>query len=330
MADDQVVPSPPNGSGASATAGQSAATVDLVAVPVRHPWRWVAVVLLGVVFAQLIHLLFWTQAHRKAKNLPHLDWGVVGQYLFNPSILTGIKWTIILTIIAMTMGVVLGLLLAVMRMSGNPVLRSVAWIYIWFFRGTPVYVQILVWFALPSILDSISLGVPFWVSFGHWDPTKVITQLVAACLGLGLNEAAYMAEIVRAGLISVDEGQMEAAAALGLNRRKTVWRIVIPQAMRVIVPPTGNETISMLKTTSLVAAAGFAELLYTAQIIYARTYQIISMLVVACLWYLFMTSILMIGQYYIERYYAKGSSRQLPLTPIQKIRNLVGIGGTAA
>jgi len=302
---------------------------EIKAIPVRHPWRWVTIVILAVLFAQLIHFLFWTQAQRKAAHETNLDWSVVGSYLFDPSILNGVKWTIILTIMAMVIGVVLGLFLAVMRLSGNPILRSVAWLYIWFFRGTPVYVQILVWFNIASILSSISAGLPFWYSWGHASPTSVITQLVAACLGLGLNEGAYMSEIVRAGLISVDEGQVEAASAIGLSRGKTIWRIVIPQAMRVIVPPTGNETISMLKTTSLVSVIGFAELLYTAQIIYARTYQTMSLLVVVCIWYLFLTSILMSGQYYVERYYAKGSMRQLPLTPLQKIRALIGNGGTA-
>jgi polar amino acid transport system permease protein len=302
---------------------------EIKAIPVRHPWRWVFVAILIVLFAQLIHLLIVTQAHRRAHRQPNLDWSVVWQYMFDPSVLHGLMWTIALTIIAMFMGVSIGLVLAVMRMSTNPVLRSVAWLYIWFFRGTPVYVQLTVWFAVPAILDSLSLGVPFWYSILHTDPARVITQLVAACLGLGLNEAAYMSEIVRAGLISVDEGQMEAASALGLSRGKTMRRIVIPQAMRVIVPPTGNETISMLKTTSLVAAVGFADLFYVIQTIANRTYQVMSLLVVACLWYLIMTSILMSGQYYIERYYAKGSLRQLPPTPIQKLRSLIGIGGTA-
>jgi polar amino acid transport system permease protein len=311
---------------------------DLKAIPVRHPWRWVAVFIIGVLFAQLLHWLVWTQNARKhyinpstgkPAPKPNLDWQVVWQYLFDPAILKGIELTLILTVVAMVLGVGLGLVLAVMRLSGNPVLRSVAWVYIWFFRATPVFVQILVWFFLPAILDNFSVGVPFgW----HWlsiNPQTLITSFVAATLGLGLNEAAYMSEIVRAGLISVDEGQMEAASAIGLSRTKTMWRIVIPQAMRVIVPPTGNETISMLKTTSLVSAISVFELLYTAQIIYSRNYQQIPLLVVACIWYLIMTSVLMSGQYYIERYYAKGSSRQLPMTPIQKIRNLVGIGGTA-
>lgn len=293
---------------------------DIVAVPVRHPWRWVSVAILGVLFAQLVHWMVTTQA---------LKWNVFFSFLFDPRVLRGVAVTLLLTVIAMVMGIAFGLILAVMRVSGNPILRTVSWIYIWFFRGTPVLVQIIFWYNIPSVLKSISLGIPFGPSWFPHDSQTIITAFMAACLGLGLNEAAYMSEIVRAGLISVDEGQIEAASAIGLNRIKTMWRIVIPQAMRVIVPPTGNETISMLKTTSLASTIAVTELLYSVQLIYAVNYQTIPLLLVASAWYLFLTSVLMSGQYYVERYYAKGSSRQLPMTPIQKIRNLVGIGGTA-
>ena len=196
-----------------------------------------------------------------------------------------------------------------------------AWVYIWLFRGTPVLVQLVFWFAIPTVLQSVSLGIPFGPS---WlltdDPKTVITQFVAVCLGLGLNEAAYMAEIARAGILSVDEGQVEAASALGMTRIQSMRRIVLPQAMRVIIPPTGNETISMLKTTSLATIIAYDELLGTVQHIYSRTYQTIPLLIVASLWYLFLTSILTVAQYYIERRYARGSQRQLPPTPLQRIR----------
>jgi polar amino acid transport system permease protein len=293
---------------------------DLKAIPVRHPWRWVSIAILAVLAAQLIHWLVAT---------PQLQWNVFFNFLFDSRVLRGVAITLMLTVIAMTIGIGLGLILAVMRVSSNPILRTVSWLYIWFFRGTPVLVQIIFWFNIPSVLKSISVGIPFGPSWFPHDSQTVISAVVAACLGLGLNEAAYMSEIVRAGLISVDEGQIEAASAIGLNRIKTMWRIVIPQAMRVIVPPTGNETISMLKTTSLASVITVTELLYAVQLIYSVNYKTIPLLLVASAWYLFLTSILMSGQYYIERYYAKGSSRQLPMTPIQKIRNLVGIGGTA-
>ncbi len=287
------------------------------AVPVRHPGRWVSVVVLAVLVAMLGHF---------ALTNKQLKWSVVGKYLFDPSILHGIRITLELTIVAMFLGIVLGVLLAVMRLSKNPIVAGFGWIYVWFFRGTPVLVQLLFWFNLPAIVRVLSLGVPFGPSWFQTDPKTIITAFVAATLGLGLNEAAYMAEIARAGLLSVDEGQREAAEALGMSTTQTMRRIVLPQAMRVIVPPTGNETISMLKTTSLVSVIGVAELLYTAQIIYARTYQTIPLLIVASLWYLFITSVLTVGQYYVERYYARGSVRNLPATPIQKLRKRLGIG----
>jgi polar amino acid transport system permease protein len=292
---------------------------ELEAIPVRHPWRWVAAIVILVLLAQVAH---WTVTNSE------LEWGTVWSYMFSSSILTGVEHTIELTIIAMVMGVIIGVVLAIMRLSANPILRGVSWVYIWLFRGTPVLVQLLFWFNLPAVLHSISLGIPFGPSWFHTDPKTLITQFAAACLGLGLNEGAYMAEIARAGILSVDEGQTEAASALGMSRLQTMRRIVLPQAMRVIIPPTGNETISMLKTTSLVFAIGYAELLYSVQIIYDRTYQVIPLLLVASIWYLFLTSILTIGQYYLERYYARGAQRALPLTPIQKLRMFAAQRGT--
>jgi polar amino acid transport system permease protein len=183
-----------------------------------------------------------------------------------------------------------------------------------------VLVQLLFWFNLPAVLRSISLGIPFGPSWFHTDPKTLITQLIAVCLGLGLNEAAYMAEIARAGILSVDEGQVEAASALGMTRLQSMRRIVLPQAMRVIIPPTGNETISMLKTTSLAVIIAYTELLGTATNIYSTNYEIIPLLITVSLWYLFLTSILTFGQFYVERYYARGALRELPPTPLQKLR----------
>ena len=270
-----------------------------------------AAVVVLVLFAMFVHWLIATKG---------LHWDVVKHYVFSSTILQATKRTIILTFLAMLIGVVLGVLLAVMRLSQNPIVSGSAWLYIWFFRGTPVLVQVLFWFNLPAVMNSLSLGVPFGPSWFHTDPKTVITQFGAALLGLGLNEAAYMAEIARAGIISVDEGQTEAAQALGMTRLLTMRRIVLPQAMRVIIPPTGNETISMLKTTALVSVIGYAELTFTAQIIGSRTFQVIPLFLTISLWYLAMTSVLYVGQFYLERYFARGSARSLPPTPIERIR----------
>jgi len=288
---------------------------DLPVVPVRHPGRWIAAVVVLVLLAMLGHWLVATTG---------LHWDVVRHYLFNSSILTGVRRTIVLTIIAMALGIALGIVLAVMRLSPNPIVSGAAWLYIWFFRGTPVLVQLLFWYNLPAVMRSLSLGVPFGPSWLHTDPKTAITQFTAAILGLGLNEAAYMAEIARAGILSVDEGQNEAAQAIGMTRLQTMRRIVLPQAMRVIIPPTGNETISMLKTTSLVFAIGYMELLTTAQVIYGRTFQTIPLLLTASIWYIVLTSVLYVGQYYLERYFARGSAHALPPTPAQRIRFMVG------
>jgi polar amino acid transport system permease protein len=207
-----------------------------------------------------------------------------------------------------------------MRLSPNPVLAGTSWVYTWFFRGTPVLVQLIFWGFIAQLYPRLSIGIPFGPEFVGADSNKVIGIFTAAVLGLGLNEAAYMAEIVRAGLLSVDEGQTEAASALGMRRMQTMRRIVLPQAMRVIIPPTGNETISMLKTTSLVTIIGVADLLGAAQLIYGSNFKQIPLLVVASLWYLLITSVLSIGQYYLERRFARGSSRALPPTPLQRLR----------
>jgi polar amino acid transport system permease protein len=251
------------------------------------------------------------------------EWGVVGQYFTSSTILTGLVVTLELTVIAMVMGVFIGLILAVMRRSPVPVVSGLAWGYIWFFRGTPVLVQLLFWNFIAALYPRISLGLPFvGVAFIHGNANSLITPFIAACLGLGLNEGAYMAEIVRAGILSVDEGQGEAAQSLGMTRLQTMRLIVLPQAMKVIIPPTGNETISMLKTSSLASVISVQELLFSAQIIYGRTFQTIPLLLVASIWYLIVTSILTGCQFYLERYFAKGATRTLPPTPLQRLRVL--------
>jgi polar amino acid transport system permease protein len=242
---------------------------------------------------------------------PRFEWGVVRHYMTDPTILRGLVTTLELTALSMAIGIALGVLLAVMRLSPNPLVSGSAWVYIWFFRGTPVLVQILFWFNIAAIYPRFGIGLPFGgPQLTHLNFTTLITPFIAGVLALGLNEGAYMAEIVRAGLISVDEGQTEAAHALGMSRLLTMRRIILPQAMRVIIPPTGNETISMLKTSSLVSVIAAVDLLYAAQIIYARTYQVIPLLIVASLWYLICTTVLSIGQYYVERHYARGARGQ--------------------
>jgi polar amino acid transport system permease protein len=298
---------------ASATqvAEQRARPEAIRAVPVRHPGRWVAAAVIAVLLAMLVHNL--------ATNTRWNGW-IIRQYLFNNQVLHGVAATLWLTLIAMVVGVGGGVLLAVMRLSDNPVVSSSAWSYIWFFRGTPVLVQLIFWFSIGALFPTLSVGIPFGPSFHTWSTNSLITPFLASILGLGLNEAAYMAEIVRAGILSVDEGQTEAAAALGMRRLLIMRRVVLPQAMRVIIPPTGNETISMLKTTSLVSATGGFDLLVSVQRIYNANYKIIPLLVVASIWYLLATSLLTVGQYYMERYFARGSVRELPRTPPQRLR----------
>jgi polar amino acid transport system permease protein len=285
---------------------------NIKAIPVRHYGRWVAAVVIIAFLASIVY----------AFSQWDVNWGAIPDYFFDDQILKGVGMTVWITIASMVLGVVLGILLAVMRLSKNPVNAAIAWGYIWFFRGTPVYVQLLVWFNLGLIFHYINLG-PIYQD--EW--SDFMTPFLAALLGLGLNEAAYMAEICRAGLLSVDEGQTEASHALGMSHAKTLRRVVIPQTMRVIVPPTGNEVINMLKTTSLVATVQFYELLRYAQDIGQTSGAPVEMLFLAAAWYLLMTSVLSVGQYYLERHYARGSLRTLPQTPLQKIKaNLLSLG----
>jgi polar amino acid transport system permease protein len=269
------------------------------AVPVRHPGQWAATALVLVTGAAL--------ASSVARN-PRFEWGVVGDYLFSSRVLHGLVATLELTVIAMVIGIALGIVLAVMRLSPNRLLAGTSWLYIWVFRGTPVLVQLLFWNFIAALYPTLSLGVPFGgpVLF-QADANVLITTFVAATLGLALNEGAYMAEIVRAGIISVDAGQSDAALALGMTRLQTMRRIVLPQAMRVIVPPTGNETISMLKTTSLVSVIAYTDLLYSVQLIYSANFKQVPLLLVACIWYLVFTTLLSIGQHFIERRLARGA-----------------------
>jgi polar amino acid transport system permease protein len=284
---------------------------DIRAVPVRRPGRWVAGAIVLVLAVAIIHSI--------ATN-PRFEWDVVGEYLFSERILEGLRITLELTVIAMAIGIVLGVLLAVMRLSPNPLLSGGSWLYIWFFRGTPVLVQIIFWYFISALYPKIDIGIPFGPAFIHANANTLIHPFTAAILALGLNEGAYMAEIVRAGIISVEEGQADAAQSLGMTRLQTMRRIVLPQAMRVIIPPTGNETISMLKTTSLVSVIAVGDLLYAAQAIYAVNFETIPLLITASIWYLVCTSVLYVGQFYLERRYGRGAAREQPRTPLQRLR----------
>ncbi len=291
------------------------------AVPVRHPGRWISAVVVLVLGAYVVGTVVSSVAHDPTKE-GH-GWETVAQYFLNPLIVRGVWLTLVYTVLAMVVGIVLGVLLAVMRLSPNWVVAWVSWLYIWFFRGTPVLVQIFFWFNLNILISHIGVGIPFTSLWIQADTNSLITPFTAVLLGLGLNEGAYMAEIVRAGIISVEHGQTEAAMALGMDRLLLMRRIILPQAMRVIIPPTGNETISMLKTSSLAYIATGNELFTRTEQIATATYAVIEMLIVASIWYLIMTSVLTVGQYYIERYFARGAHRQLPMTPFQRFKRML-------
>lgn len=280
----------------------SPAAID--AVPLRHPWRWVAAVVIVILTVLFLY---------GAATNPAYGWGTFAKYLFDRRVTQGAWNTLQLTVYSMVLAIALGVILAVMRLSPNPVFRTVSWVYLWIFRGTPVYVQLVFWGLMPTIYKHIQLGVPFGPSFFHLDLQSLSIPFLLAVLGLALNEAAYMAEIIRAGISSVPEGQSEASTALGMPWGMTMRRTVLPQAMRVIIPPTGNEVISMLKTTSLVTAVPYTLDLYgiTSREIASRIFEPIPLLLVAATWYLAVTSVLMVGQFYLERHFSRGASRKL-------------------
>lgn len=273
-----------------------------MAVPLRHPWRISIAVALVFLLA-----LFIVDASQR----PDYGWAEVGKYLFDRRISQAAWVTLTLTIYAMIGAIILGLLLAIMRLSPNPVVKSIAWLYLWIFRGTPVYVQLVFWGIVALIYPVFTIGIPFmtpWITI----PNDVFTNLyITAVIGLALNEAAYMSEIVRAGLLSVDEGQEEASTALALSWGQTMRYVVVPQAMKIIIPPTGNEVISMLKTTSLVAAIPLSIDLYgVSRGISAVTFTPVPLLIVASIWYLLFTSVLMVGQHFIEKRFSRGTGRR--------------------
>jgi polar amino acid transport system permease protein len=286
-------------------------------VGARHPGRWVATVVVGVLLAMVLHSLVTN---------PRWEWDVVGQYLTWPSVLEGLWGTLRLTAAAAVIGFGLGTVLALMRLSRSPLLRGVSWGYTWVFRSVPLILQLLLWYNLAYLYPQITLGIPFGPSFTGFDTLDVIDKFGAAILGLGLSQAAYSAEIVRAGILGVDQGQHEAAAALGLPRSVQQRRIILPQAMRTIVPTAVNEIIGLVKGTSVVYVLAYNELFYIVGVIYGRNQRVVPLLVVAGIWYLVITTVLTVVQFYVERHYAKGALRQLPPTPLQRVRWGLGVG----
>ena len=299
--------------------------------PVRHPWRWVAIAVIALLSAMMANLIFTNSA---------FDWSFVFKAMVQTPVLRGLYvGTLLTTALAMAVGILGGVLTAVMRLSDNPVLSGVAWIFTWFFRGIPRYVLLATMGTLGILFQQgLGLGIPFdWKIMellglnGSWrfatlDANALFSGLFGAVLGLGLSEAAYMSEIARAGILSVDRGQAEAAEALGMSSGKSMRRIVLPQAMRVIVPPTGNETIAMVKDTSLLIALPLStELFFQLSSIGSRTFKTFPAFVAASIWYLIITSILMVGQFYLERHFGRGFGEKKPKN--KRFARGAGMGG---
>jgi polar amino acid transport system permease protein len=272
--------------------------------PLPHPWRYVSA---GIVIAFLAFIVL-SFAHAQ------IDWSVVKQYLTTETILIGLEHTVLISVLAMVLGLLLGVIFAIMRLSANPVTSAVAWLYVWLFRGTPVLLQLLLWFNLALVWPTLAIPGIYQDKTVH-----VITPFIAALLGLGVNEGAYLTEVVRAGVLSVDEGQWAAASTLGLSRLQTLRLIVLPQAMRVIIPPIGNESIGMLKFSSLASVISYSELLNQTQQIYFVNGAVIELLIVAAIWYLAATTVLTTIQYYVERYFGRGAQRVRPRSTGERI-----------
>jgi polar amino acid transport system permease protein len=295
---------------ATDTTTRPAPPEEIRAVPVRHPGRWIAAVVIGVLALMFVHMLVTN---------PVFQWGFMVDNMFSPPVLRGARTTLIMTVLAMLLGVLLGIIVAIMRLSPNPIVSAAAWGYVWFFRAIPRIVLLFFCANLGALYATYDLGIPFDQQIMGWlglsgdlrflglNGNQIFAGFTAGLLGLVLSEGAYMAEIVRAGIQSVDPGQTEAASALGMSRGKTMRRIVLPQAMRVIIPPTGNETIAMLKDTSLLIAVPVTtELNFQLRAIGSRTFQIIPMAVASILWYLALSSLLMVGQYFLEKRFSRG------------------------
>jgi polar amino acid transport system permease protein len=290
-------------------------THDVVALPLRHPGRWVAAAFVLLLVTGLVESL-WDNSN--------IDHETIASYFFDRRVLDGVVLTISLTGLSMALATVLAITLAVMRLSANPVLRVTSWTYVWFFRGTPLLVQVVFWGYLGLLYARLGLGLPFtsWTSASA-DTNVIVTPFVAGLLALALNEAAYSSEIVRAGLLSVDPGHVEAAHSLGMSPGYTLRRVVLPQAMRVIIPPMGNQTISMLKNTALLELIAVHELYTEVSLISSQNLRQVELLIVASIWYLLMTSVLSVPQYYLERRFGRGTAGGPSATPVQRLRGLV-------
>ncbi|GGU24017.1 amino acid ABC transporter permease [Streptomyces daghestanicus] len=306
-------PAAPPGAAAE-TPPAPADPATLKVVPARHPARWAAAVAVAVLLAQFGHGL--------ATN-PVWEWGVFADYVLSETIVHAVWVTLQLTAYATVLGFLLGTVLAFMRLSRSPLLSTAAWTYIWVFRSIPMIVQLVFWFNLSALYERLGLGVPFGPVLWSVDSDSLIGTIGAAVIGLSLHQAAYAAEIVRGGVVSVDQGQSEAAAALGLPRLRQIRRIVLPQAMRAILPTAGNEITGLLKGTSVVYVMAIGELFYQVQVVYGRNGRVIPLLLVATAWYVVLTSVLSVVQYYVERHFARGADRTPPPTPLQRLRRAV-------
>ncbi|WP_449488216.1 amino acid ABC transporter permease [Streptomyces purpurascens] len=280
-------------------------------VPRRRVGRLLSAAVALLLFAMVVNSVVRNRA---------FQWEVVGLYFTSGAVLDGLLLTLWLTGLVMVLGFLLGIPLAVMRLSDNPVLATLSWGFVWIFRSTPLLVQLLFWFNIGALYPTLGLGIPFGPQFVTVKTVNLLGPALTAVIGLTLHEAAYAAEVVRGGILSVDAGQTEAAQALGIGRARTLRRIVVPQAMRSIVPTAGNMLIGTLKGTSIVSVLAVHDLLYSAQLVYNQTYQVIPLLMVATLWYIAVTTVLSVGQFYVERHYARGAARALPPTPVQRLR----------
>lgn len=287
---------------------------ELRVVPARHPWRWVGTVLALVLVAQFIHGLVVN---------PGWDWPTFAQYFATATIVHAVGVTLQLTAYGTVLGFALGVVLALMRLSRSPLLQTVSWTYVWALRSIPLIVQLVFWFNVSYLYQRLDFGIPFGPSFFSIKTLNLFSPIGSAVIGLALHQAAYAAEIVRSGIISVEPGQLEAAAALGIPRLRQFRRIILPQAMRAILPNAANEVISLFKGTSVVYVMAIGELFYRVQVIYGRNARVVALLMVATVWYVVLSSVLSVIQYYVERHYARGSTRELPPTPLQRLRNRV-------
>ncbi|MET9180390.1 amino acid ABC transporter permease [Kitasatospora aureofaciens] len=278
----------------------------------RRPGQWIAAAVALLLAAMAVSSVIRNRA---------FQWDVVADWFTARSVLDGLALTLWLTAATLALGFALGTVLATMRLSTNPVLSTISWVYIWIFRSTPPLVQLLFFFNIGALYPTLGLGIPFGPEFLTVKTVNLIGPTLTAVIGLTLLETAYAAEVIRGGILSVDRGQLEAAAALGLGRWRVLRRIVVPQAMRAIVPTAGNMLIGALKGTSIVSVLAVSDLLYSVQLVYLQSYRVIPMLMVATLWYLVVTTVLSVGQYYVERHFARGATRDgLPPTPLQRAR----------